>query len=144
MKPLKPRTPVLNAYAERWIKSVQEECLDHFVVFGKRHLDYLIREYVEHYHSSGLTKGSGMSGLCRLEPRFVWLAMVRHRLLRSAAGRGLVACFAATRLLQHDLSCDRVFGQRTRRSTRVNHLAALQSETSHLYRQFITSSRRCP
>jgi putative transposase len=25
--------------------------LDHFLVFGEKHFDYLIREYVEHYHT---------------------------------------------------------------------------------------------
>jgi hypothetical protein len=35
---LGPFAPNLNASAERWIQSVKHECLDHFVVFGKRHL----------------------------------------------------------------------------------------------------------
>ena len=28
-----------------------EKSLDHFVVFGEKHFDYLISEYVEHYHT---------------------------------------------------------------------------------------------
>ena len=43
------RSPNLNAYCESWLGSLKRECLDHFVVFGRRHLDYLIREYVAHY-----------------------------------------------------------------------------------------------
>ena len=29
--------------------SLKRECLNHFVVFGQRHLDYLIQEYIMHY-----------------------------------------------------------------------------------------------
>lgn len=45
------RAPNTNAYVERFIQSIQVECLDHFLVFGEKHLDYLVREYVEHYHT---------------------------------------------------------------------------------------------
>ena len=34
---LPPRSPKLNAYAERWVRSVKEECLSRFILFGKRH-----------------------------------------------------------------------------------------------------------
>lgn len=43
--------PNLNAYAERLIQSVQEECLDRLVVMGNRHLDYLVSEYARHYNT---------------------------------------------------------------------------------------------
>ncbi len=48
--PLPCRSPNLNAHVERLIQSVQAECLDHFVILGTRHLDYLLREYVDHYN----------------------------------------------------------------------------------------------
>ncbi len=44
------RSPNTNAYVERFIQSLQQECLDHFVVFGKAHFDHLCSEYREHYH----------------------------------------------------------------------------------------------
>ena len=44
------RAPNTNAYVERFIQSLQVECLDQFLTFGEKHLDYLVREYVEHYH----------------------------------------------------------------------------------------------
>jgi putative transposase len=50
VKRLGPCAPSLNAYAERWVQSVKQECLDHFVVFGVRHLRYLISEYTAHYY----------------------------------------------------------------------------------------------
>jgi putative transposase len=45
------RSPNLQAYIERFIQSLQREALDYFIVFGEKHFDYLITEFVEHYHS---------------------------------------------------------------------------------------------
>jgi len=45
------RSPNLQAYVERFIQSIQQECTDHFIVCGERHFDYLVKEYVEHYHT---------------------------------------------------------------------------------------------
>jgi putative transposase len=44
------RAPNMNAYAERFVQTIQDECLDHFIVCGTRHFDYLCREFLEHYH----------------------------------------------------------------------------------------------
>ena len=59
VKPTAFRAPNTNAYVERFIQSVQVECLDHFLVFGEKHLDYLVREYVEHYHTERPHQGLG-------------------------------------------------------------------------------------
>jgi putative transposase len=45
------RAPNLQAHIERFIQSLQQEALDHFIVFGEKHFNYLISEYVEHYHT---------------------------------------------------------------------------------------------
>ena len=47
---LTPRSPNLNAYAERYVRSVWEECLDRMIPLGERHLRRAITEFVEHYH----------------------------------------------------------------------------------------------
>src|SRR5262249_12618566 len=47
---LPARSPNLNAYAERWVRSVKEECLSQVILFGERSLRRALREYVEHYH----------------------------------------------------------------------------------------------
>ena len=44
------RTPNLNSYAEAWLGSLNRKCRNVFPVCGERHLDYLIREYIAHYH----------------------------------------------------------------------------------------------
>jgi putative transposase len=45
------RAPNTNAYVERFIQMIQQECLDHFVILGQSHFDYLVREWLEHYHT---------------------------------------------------------------------------------------------
>ena len=47
---LPARSPNLNAYAERFVRSIKEECLDRLVLLGEGHLRLVVREYVEHYH----------------------------------------------------------------------------------------------
>ena len=47
---LPPRSPNLNAYAERFVLSIKSECLDRIIIFGEGHLRRVIGEYVEHYH----------------------------------------------------------------------------------------------
>ena len=50
-KRLALRSPNTNVYVERFIQTIQVECMDHFLIFGEKHFDYLVREYVEHYHT---------------------------------------------------------------------------------------------
>jgi len=44
------RAPNANAYAERFVRSIKEECLDRFIPIGERHFRWAITEYVAHYH----------------------------------------------------------------------------------------------
>ncbi len=48
--PLPPRSPNLNAYAERWVRSVKEECLSRLILFGEASLRYALTQYMAHYH----------------------------------------------------------------------------------------------
>jgi putative transposase len=47
---LPPRSPNVNAYAERWVPSVKEEVLSQLILFGERSLPHALTEYVIHYH----------------------------------------------------------------------------------------------
>ena len=47
---LPPKSPNLNAYAERWVRSVKEECLGKLILFGKGSLRRALRHYEIHYH----------------------------------------------------------------------------------------------
>ena len=44
------RAPNANAYAERFVRSIKEECLDRIVPLGERHFRRAVAEFVEHYH----------------------------------------------------------------------------------------------
>jgi transposase InsO family protein len=56
---LPPRSPNLNAYAERWIRSVKDETLSRLILFGERSLRYALHEYVTHYHTERPHQGKG-------------------------------------------------------------------------------------
>jgi putative transposase len=45
------RAPNMNAYVERFVQAIQQECLDQFIIFGAKHFDHVCKEYVEHYHT---------------------------------------------------------------------------------------------
>ena len=45
------RAPQANAVAERWVRTVRNECLDHLLVFGRRHLEQILRGYVAHFNA---------------------------------------------------------------------------------------------
>jgi len=45
-------SPNMNSYAESWVGTIKRECLNRFIVFGERHLRYLISEYVKHYNEN--------------------------------------------------------------------------------------------
>ena len=47
---LPPKSPNLNAYAERFVRSIKDECLTRVVPLGEGHLRRLVYEYIEHYH----------------------------------------------------------------------------------------------
>ena len=56
---LPPRSPNLNAFAERWVRSVKEECLSRLILFGEASLRRALNEYVEHFHSERNHQGKG-------------------------------------------------------------------------------------
>jgi transposase InsO family protein len=56
---LPPRSPDLNAYMERWFRSLKSECLDRMVFFGRQSLERAIHQYVEHFHQERNHQGLG-------------------------------------------------------------------------------------
>jgi transposase InsO family protein len=56
---LPARSPNLNAYAERWVRSVKEECLSKVILFGERSLRRAMSEYVEYFHAERNHQGKG-------------------------------------------------------------------------------------
>ncbi len=44
------RAPRANAFAERFVGTIRRECLDRILILGRRHLEAVVHEYVEHYN----------------------------------------------------------------------------------------------
>jgi transposase InsO family protein len=44
------RSPRANAIAERWVRSVRTECLEHVFTFNERHLQKVLAEYVGYFN----------------------------------------------------------------------------------------------
>jgi transposase InsO family protein len=45
------RAPKANAYAERFVGTVRRECLDWLLILNRRHLEHILRDYVDHYNT---------------------------------------------------------------------------------------------
>ena len=44
------RAPTANAVAERFVRTVRAECLDWLLILNRRHLERVLRVFVEHYN----------------------------------------------------------------------------------------------
>jgi len=70
------QSPNCNPHAARSVETIKYECLNHFVSFGERHLRYVIKEFVAHYHRSL----SHLPRSCRRSPsRQPWSSRRRRR-----------------------------------------------------------------
>jgi transposase InsO family protein len=78
------RAPNANAYAERFVRSIKEECLDRIVPIGERHFRRALAEYVEHYHLERNHQGLH-NRLIADRRRSTWRTA-------SGAGRGWAGC----------------------------------------------------
>jgi hypothetical protein len=56
---LPARSPNLNAHAERWVRSVKEECLSKLILFGEVSLRRVLTEFIEHFHGERNHQGKG-------------------------------------------------------------------------------------
>jgi putative transposase len=53
------RAPRANAYAERWVRSIREECLDQVIILNQNHLVYVLREYERYFNTARPHQGIG-------------------------------------------------------------------------------------
>src|SRR5215468_2446360 len=56
---LPARSPNLNSYAERWVRSVKEECLSRLILVGESSLRRALQQYTVHYHEERNHQGKG-------------------------------------------------------------------------------------
>jgi len=53
------RVPNCNAFAERFVRTIKEDCLDRLILFGEASLRRALRAYVSHYHTQRNHQGVG-------------------------------------------------------------------------------------
>ena len=53
-----------EARAERWVGTARREVLDHLLIFGRRHLERVLIEFLEHYHLARPHQGLGQRPPC--------------------------------------------------------------------------------
>jgi putative transposase len=89
------RTPNANAFAERFVRTIRSECLDHLLVVNEAHLERLLRGYACHYN--GHRPHQGLSQEIPAPARTDPLAVVRASDARDRHLRGL-----SCRIRRHD------------------------------------------
>ena len=78
------RAPNANAYAERFVRSIKDECLDRIVPIGARHFRRAVADYVAHYHRERNHQG--------LNNRLFVGRPAIDRRIASGDGRGSAGC----------------------------------------------------
>jgi len=53
------QAPRANAFAELWVRSVREECLDHILIMNENHIRRVLKEYAEYYNHAHPHQGIG-------------------------------------------------------------------------------------
>jgi putative transposase len=56
---LPPRSPNLNAYAERFVRTIKENCLEQMILLGEDALREAVHEFIAHYHFERNHQGLG-------------------------------------------------------------------------------------
>jgi len=76
---LPPCSPNRNAYAERFVRTIKESCLERMILFGEGSLRKALREFVEHYHRERNHQGLGNRLIVEEEPHARSEEAVRRR-----------------------------------------------------------------
>lgn len=91
--PLPVGSPNLNGRCERFIETIKLECLQKFIVFGKRHMDYLVRQFTDYYnHHRSHSERDYLPPVRDIEPERVLSLNLGEVEIRSHLG-GLVKSF---------------------------------------------------
>jgi putative transposase len=82
------RAPRANAYAKRWVGTVRRELLDRMLIFGRRHLQSVLTDYVGHYNGHRPHRSLGQAS--PLGPAHPRVAVAGGRVMRRDRLGGLI------------------------------------------------------
>jgi len=74
------QAPNMNAYAERFVRSIKSECLDQMIFLGRESLDRAIAEYAGHYHGERSHQGIGNEIVSGAASQSEGIVEIRERL----------------------------------------------------------------
>ena len=77
---LPPKSPNLNAFCERFNRTIKEECLNHFVICSQAHLELLVREFCAYYHAERPHQSLGNRPILKQTEKGTGVIRVRDRL----------------------------------------------------------------
>jgi len=84
------RAPQANAFAERFVGTVRRECLDRMLIFGRRHLERVLSEYIAHYNGHRPHRALAQLAPLNVEPPPHFSDPEPRDLRRSDAAFGLI------------------------------------------------------
>jgi putative transposase len=59
IRPIPAHSPSLNPHSEAWVQRTKHEVLNHFLVFGERHLRYILNSWLQYYYQCRPHQGLG-------------------------------------------------------------------------------------
>ncbi len=62
------QAPNANAVAERWVRTARQECLDWLLIWGRRHLERVLDEYLQHYNDQRPHRGLALRPPMGIDP----------------------------------------------------------------------------
>lgn len=81
----------MNAYAERFVRTVRAECTDRMLIAGEQHLRVILSEYIDHYNTGRSHQGEGMSLRAPGDvPDVIAVPVLASRIQRPARLAGLI------------------------------------------------------
>ena len=98
-----PLSANLSAYAERFGRSIKDECLDRMIIVGQASLRRAVAEYMDHYHMERNHQGSVTDSSTET-------SLLLRMMVRFTGAGGLVECSTSTTAKRRDVIA-RVFGQ---------------------------------
>ena len=86
-----PETPRMNAFAERFVRTVRAECTDRMLIAGHRHLHLVLNEFIEHYNTGRSHQGTNMQLRApNDDPKVIKFPVPSERIHRRAILGGLI------------------------------------------------------